>query len=87
MRAKNKNLKSPDQFADEKIAQKGTENREQSDHEYDAFIHGVLIQQAKEQKGLTHEQLADLAGTNKSYIQDRKEMKKIAVFSSATNHQ
>ncbi len=68
MTAKNKNLKSLDQFIDEKIGKKGTENREQFEHEYDAFKLGVLIQQAREQKGLTQEQLADLAGTNKSYI-------------------
>ena len=68
MTAKNKNLKSLDQFIDENIGKKGTENRVQFEHEYDAFKLGVLIQQAREQKGLTQEQLADLAGTNKSYI-------------------
>ena len=68
MTAKNKNLKSLDQFIDEKIGKSGTENREQFEHDYDAFKLGVLIQQAREQKGLTQEQLANLAGTNKSYI-------------------
>ena len=68
MKAKNKNLRSLDQFIDEKIGKKGTEKREQFDSEYDAFKLGVLIQQARVQKGLTQEQLADLAGTNKSYI-------------------
>ena len=68
MTVKNKNLKSLDQFIDEKIGEKGTEKREQFECEYDAFKLGVLIQQARVQKGLTQEQLADLAGTNKSYI-------------------
>ena len=68
MTAKNKNLKSLDQFIDDKIGKKGTEKREQFEHDYDAFKLGVLIQQAREQKGLTQEQLANLAGTNKSYI-------------------
>jgi len=68
MKAKNRNLKSLDQFIDEKIGKKGSEKRELFEDEYDAFKLGVLIQQAREQKGLTQEQLADLAGTNKSYI-------------------
>ncbi|OYT15234.1 MAG: transcriptional regulator [Bacteroidetes bacterium 4572_77] len=68
MTVKNKHLKSLDQFIDEKIGKKGTEKREQFEDEYDAFKLGVLIQQAREQKGLTQEQLANLAGTNKSYI-------------------
>jgi ribosome-binding protein aMBF1 (putative translation factor) len=68
MTTKTKNMKSLDQFIDEKIGEKGTENREQFENEYDAFKLGVLIQQAREKKGLTQEQLAELAGTNKSYI-------------------
>tara|TARA_R110000868_G_scaffold93751_2_gene259240 strand:+ start:247 stop:555 length:309 start_codon:yes stop_codon:yes gene_type:complete len=68
MKAKNKNLKSLDQFVEEKIGQRGTEKREEFETEYDAFKLGVLIQQAREDKGLTQEQLANLAGTNKSYI-------------------
>ncbi|OYT11905.1 MAG: transcriptional regulator [Bacteroidetes bacterium 4572_112] len=68
MTAKNSDLKSIDQFIDEKIGVKGTEDREQFEHDYDAFKLGVLIQQAREKKGLTQEQLANLAGTNKSYI-------------------
>jgi len=68
MKIKNKKLKSLDQFIDEKIGKEGTKKREQFEHDYDAFKLGVLIQQARKQKGLTQEQLADLAGTNKSYI-------------------
>ncbi len=68
MTAKHKKLKSLDQFVDEKIGKKGTEKRDQFENDYDAFKLGVLIQQAREQKGLTQEQLAELAGTNKSYI-------------------
>ena len=46
----------------------GTEGRDTFESEYDTFKLGVLIQQAREQKGLTQEELAQLAGTNKSYI-------------------
>ena len=35
---------------------------------YEVFKLGVMIQQARQEKGLTQEQLADQAGTNKSYI-------------------
>tara|TARA_R110000868_G_scaffold130122_2_gene339688 strand:+ start:478 stop:786 length:309 start_codon:yes stop_codon:yes gene_type:complete len=68
MTAKNKNLKSLDQFIDEKIGEKGTIERDSFENDYDSFKLGVLIQHAREQKGLTQQQLADLAGTNKSYI-------------------
>jgi HTH-type transcriptional regulator / antitoxin HipB len=68
MGTKNKNLKSLDQFIDEKIGKKGTKKREQFETEYETFKLGILIQQAREKKGLTQEQLAELAGTNKSYI-------------------
>ena len=68
MKTKNKNLTSLDQFIDEKIGKRGTEKREKFETEYDAFKLGVLIKQAREDQGLTQEQLAELAGTNKSYI-------------------
>jgi ribosome-binding protein aMBF1 (putative translation factor) len=68
MRAKNKDLKSLDQFIDESIGIKGTKERDHFENDYDSFKLGVLIQQAREQKGLTQQQLAELAGTNKSYI-------------------
>ncbi|MAC95372.1 MAG: transcriptional regulator [Flavobacteriales bacterium] len=68
MRAKNKNLTSLDEFIDKKIGKLGSEQREVFENEYDSFKLGVLIQQAREERGLTQEQLAKLAGTNKSYI-------------------
>ncbi|MFO7830341.1 MAG: helix-turn-helix transcriptional regulator [Bacteroidales bacterium] len=68
MTANKKDLKSLDHFIDEKIGKKGTKSREKFEQDYDTFKLGVLIQQAREKKGLTQEQLAELAGTNKSYI-------------------
>jgi HTH-type transcriptional regulator/antitoxin HipB len=62
------NLKTLDQFMDEEIGKTGTKKREKFETEYEAFKLGVIIQQARQEKGLTQEQLADLAGTNKSYI-------------------
>jgi len=68
MTIKEKKLRSLDQFVDEKIGRRGTERREQFENDYEAFKIGVLVQQARKQRGLTQEQLAVLAGTNKSYI-------------------
>lgn len=68
MKARNKDLTSLDEFINDNIGKIGTPQREQFENEYDTFKLGVLIQQAREQKGLTQEQLAQLAGTNKSYI-------------------
>jgi DNA-binding XRE family transcriptional regulator len=68
MTTKNKNLTSLDAFIDKEIGSIGTDEREQFENEFEAFKIGVLIQQAREERGLTQEQLAQLAGTNKSYI-------------------
>lgn len=68
MKGKNKNLISLDEFIDQKVGKIGTEGRELFESEYDAFKLGIIIRQAREKKGLTQDQLAKLAGTNKSYI-------------------
>ena len=47
---------------------KGTTKRDKLEAEYEAFKLGVLIQQARQEKGMTQEEVAHLAGTNKSYI-------------------
>ena len=65
---KKSNIKTLDQFIDEEIGKKGTKKREKFEAGYEAFKLGVLIQQARQEKGMTQEQLADLVGTNKSYI-------------------
>ena len=82
MKVNNKNLKSLDQFVNEKIGKRGTQKREEFETEYDAFKLGVLIRQAREDKGLTQEQLAELAGTNKSYISKLKRNLKDIRFST-----
>lgn len=65
---KNKNLTGLSDFVDKEYNVKGTKKREKFESEYEAFKLGVLIQQARQEKGLTQEQVAALAGTNKSYI-------------------
>lgn len=68
MKTKNKNLKSLDQFVNKKIGKRGTKDREAFESDYETFKLGVLIQQAREEIGLTQEELAELAGTDKAYI-------------------
>ena len=64
----NKNLTSLSQFIDKEYGVKGTKKRDKFESGYEAFKLGVLIQQARQEKGLTQEQVANLSGTNKSYI-------------------
>jgi HTH-type transcriptional regulator/antitoxin HipB len=65
---KNKNLTSLDQFIDNEIGATGTKKRTKFEAGYETFKLGVLIQEARQKKGLTQEQVAELSGTNKSYI-------------------
>lgn len=65
---KRKNLTRLSDFVEEKVGKRGTKKRESYERGLETFKLGVLIQQARHEKGLTQEQLAELAGTNKSYI-------------------
>ncbi len=65
---KKSNLKTLDQFVDEQYGKKGTQKRTKFEKGYEAFKVGFLIQQARLQKGLTQEELAEKCGTNKGYI-------------------
>lgn len=65
---KKKNLTSLNDFIDKEIGPRGTKKRDKFDAGYEAFKLGVMIQQARQEKGLTQEQVAELSGTNKSYI-------------------
>ena len=63
-----KNLISLSRFVDEQIGVKGTKKRDRFDSGFEAFRLGVLLQEARHARGLTQEELAELTGTNKSYI-------------------
>lgn len=67
MKAKN-NIKTLDQFIDEEYGKKGTTKRDKFEKGYEAFKLGFLIQQARLEKGMTQQQLAEKTGTNKGYI-------------------
>ena len=63
---KNTDLISFDDLLDKEYGKKGTEKRHNFENGFEEFKLGVLIQQARLEKGLTQEQLAEKCGTNKS---------------------
>lgn len=65
---KNNNLKSLDQFVDEQYGKKGSARRDKLEKGYESFKLGFMIQQARLEKGMTQEELAEKCGTNKGYI-------------------
>lgn len=67
MKEKN-NLKSLDQFVEEQYGKTGTPKRDKLEKGYEDFKLGFLLQQARIEKGMTQEQLAEKCGTNKGYI-------------------
>lgn len=68
MKTKNNNIKTLDQFKDKHYGKIGTAKRDELDGGYENFKIGAMIQNARLQKGLTQEELANKAGTTKSYI-------------------
>jgi len=68
MKQKKNKLKSLDEFINEEFGERGTSKREKFEKGYEAFKLGALIHEARLEKGLTQEQLAERCGTNKAYI-------------------
>ena len=68
MKAKNKKITTLDEFKEKNFGKRGTKKREELEEGYDNFKIGVLLQEARLEKGLTQEELAMKAGTTKSYI-------------------
>ncbi|HMQ79784.1 MAG TPA: helix-turn-helix transcriptional regulator [Ignavibacteria bacterium] len=65
---KNKNLTTFDELLDKKYGKRGHKPREEWEQEFEAFKIGVLIEDARKKLKMTQEELAQKAGTNKSYI-------------------
>ena len=61
-------LKTLDQFVDEQYGKKGTIKRDKFEEGFESFKLGFILQQARLEKGLTQEELAEKCGTNKGYI-------------------
>jgi ribosome-binding protein aMBF1 (putative translation factor) len=57
-----------EQFKDKHYGKPGTEKRDKLEKGYESFKIGALIHEARLEKGLTQEELAEKAGTTKSYI-------------------
>jgi len=68
MKAKNKNLTSLDEFKEKNYGKRGIKERNELEAGYENFKIGVLLHEARIEKGLTQEELALKVGTTKSYI-------------------
>lgn len=68
MKAKKNNTMTLDQFKDKHYGKRGTKKREALEAGYETFKLGALLHEARLEKGLTQEELAEKVGTTKSYI-------------------
>ena len=68
MKKKNNNLTTLEEIKEKNYGKRGTKKREELEAGYENFKIGVLLLEARLEKGLTQEQLAAKAGTTKSYI-------------------
>ena len=62
------NIKTLALLIEEQYGKKGTPKRDKFDKGYETFKLGAIIHEARLEKGLTQEQLAEKCGTNKAYI-------------------
>jgi ribosome-binding protein aMBF1 (putative translation factor) len=70
------------EFKDKHYGNIGTTKRDELDAGFEIFKIGAMIQEARLQKGLTQEELAQKAGTTKSYISKIENNVKEARFST-----
>ncbi len=56
------------EFKDKHYGVKGNERRDTLDEGYETFKLGVLLHEARIEKGMTQAELAEKVGTTKSYI-------------------
>ena len=68
MRTRKSNIVTLDQFKDTHYGKRGTKKRDKLEAGYENFKIGALIHDARLEKGLTQEELAEKVGTTKSYI-------------------
>lgn len=63
-----KNVMTLDEFKEKHYGKRGTKKRDELDAGYENFKIGVLLHEARIEKGLTQKELAEKVGTTKSYI-------------------
>jgi DNA-binding XRE family transcriptional regulator len=68
MKAKNNNLTTLEEFKEKNYGKVGTKERDELEAGYETFKIGAFIHNARIEKGMTQEQLAEKVGTTKSYI-------------------
>ena len=61
-------LQTLEEFKVKNYGKRGTKKRDELEAGYEFFKIGVLLQEARLEKGLTQEELAEKVGTTKSYI-------------------
>ena len=65
---KTKNLMTLEEFKEKNYGKRGTKKRDELEAGYENFKIGALIHDARLEKGITQEELAEKVGTTKSYI-------------------
>jgi len=65
---KKMNVSNFEQLLNVKYGKRGSKKREVWQRDFETFLIGVVIEEARELRGLTQEELAMKCGTNKSYI-------------------
>jgi DNA-binding XRE family transcriptional regulator len=68
MKPKKSNIQTLVQFKDRHYGKRGNAKRDKLESGYQHFKIGALLQEARLEKGLTQEELAEKVGTTKSYI-------------------
>jgi len=82
MKTKSKNITTLEEFKEKHYGKIGTPKRDELEAGYENFKIGAMIHEARLQKGMTQEQLAEKAGTTKSYISKIENNVKEARFST-----
>jgi DNA-binding XRE family transcriptional regulator len=68
MKTKKNKILTLEQFKEKHYGIRGSAKRDKLEAGYDSFKLGALIHEARIEKGLTQEELAEKVGTTKSYI-------------------